>query len=71
MLFIEASAKTKEGVQCAFEELVEKVVMLAHFKYTVFDNVFKLTGSIQLADLDNMKTAGNAVRLNEASASAF
>ena len=25
MLFIEASAKTKEGVQCAFEELVEKV----------------------------------------------
>ena len=28
MLFIEASAKTKEGVQCAFEELVEKV---SHF----------------------------------------
>lgn len=26
MLFIEASAKTKEGVQCAFEELVEKVL---------------------------------------------
>lgn len=26
MLFIEASAKTKEGVQCAFEELVEKVM---------------------------------------------
>ena len=25
MLCIEASAKTKEGVQCAFEELVEKV----------------------------------------------
>lgn len=25
-LFIEASAKTKEGVQCAFEELVEKIV---------------------------------------------
>ena len=25
MLFIEASAKTKEGVQYAFEELVEKV----------------------------------------------
>ncbi len=25
MLFIEASAKTKEGVQIAFEELVEKV----------------------------------------------
>ena len=27
MLFIEASAKTKEGVQCAFEELVEKVTI--------------------------------------------
>jgi Ras-related protein Rab-18 len=26
MMFIEASAKTKEGVQCAFEELVEKVI---------------------------------------------
>jgi len=26
MLFIEASAKSKEGVQCAFEELVQKIV---------------------------------------------
>ncbi|KAL5007818.1 hypothetical protein ScPMuIL_016624 [Solemya velum] len=26
MLFIEASAKTKEGVQCSFEELVEKIL---------------------------------------------
>ena len=26
MMFIEASAKTKEGVVCAFEELVEKIV---------------------------------------------
>ena len=30
MLFIEASAKTKEGVQCAFEELVEKVNVTAY-----------------------------------------
>lgn len=26
MMFIESSAKTKEGVQCAFEELVEKII---------------------------------------------
>ncbi|KHN78665.1 Ras-related protein Rab-18 [Toxocara canis] len=26
MLFIEASAKTREGVQCAFEELIEKII---------------------------------------------
>jgi len=31
MLFIEASAKTKEGVQCAFEELVEKVMNIYIF----------------------------------------
>lgn len=26
MLFIEASAKSREGVQCAFEELVQKII---------------------------------------------
>jgi Ras-related protein Rab-18 len=26
MMFIEASAKTREGVMCAFEELVEKII---------------------------------------------
>lgn len=36
MLFIEASAKTKEGVQCAFEELVEKVISVCNFSFYVF-----------------------------------
>lgn len=31
MLFIEASAKTKEGVQIAFEELVEKVALFSSY----------------------------------------
>lgn len=31
MLFIEASAKTREGVQCAFEELIEKVSIFFQF----------------------------------------
>jgi len=35
MLFIEASAKTKEGVQCAFEELVEKVTNQVQCLYHV------------------------------------
>ncbi|VDL80778.1 unnamed protein product [Nippostrongylus brasiliensis] len=39
-LFIEASAKTKEGVQCAFEELIEKV-----------QDLFKCTKIIQTPGL--------------------
>lgn len=35
MLFIEASAKTREGVQCAFEELVEKVTLCTTCPYTI------------------------------------
>jgi hypothetical protein len=35
MLFIESSAKTKEGVQCAFEELVEKVSVLIFLRRNV------------------------------------
>lgn len=30
-LFIESSAKTKDGVQCAFEELVQKVMFFCFF----------------------------------------
>lgn len=37
-LFIEASAKTRDGVQCAFEELVHKVVIFinARLKNNLF-----------------------------------
>ncbi|KAH9370987.1 hypothetical protein HPB48_019086 [Haemaphysalis longicornis] len=35
MLFIEASAKTRDGVQCAFEELVEKMSSKVQRKVTV------------------------------------
>ncbi len=33
MLFIEASARTREGVQIAFEELVQKVVLSINDSY--------------------------------------
>jgi len=39
MLFIEASAKTKEGVQCAFEELVEKVTSFCNTPFYTVDPV--------------------------------
>ncbi len=47
MLFIEASAKTKEGVQIAFEELVEKVIfyfdflLLKNYYYFLFFRFYK------------------------------
>ena len=40
MLFIEASAKTKEGVQCAFEELVEKVNTSNVWRWRSFCNLY-------------------------------
>lgn len=36
-LFIEASAKTKDGVECAFEELVHKVMI--NVVEIIFDNI--------------------------------
>ena len=41
MLFIEASAKTKEGVQCAFEELVEKVCFHTFFSQSFSQTISK------------------------------
>ena len=43
MMFIESSAKTKEGVQTAFEELVEKIIQTPGLWETTsrHDNVFR------------------------------
>lgn len=39
-LFIESSAKTKDGVQCAFEELVQKVIKLFVLNHSKNDHNF-------------------------------
>lgn len=46
MLFIEASAKTRDGVQCAFEELVEKILQTPG----LWESTHKTRG-VQLSEL--------------------
>ncbi|XP_063074942.1 ras-related protein Rab-18-B isoform X2 [Engraulis encrasicolus] len=51
MLFIEASAKTRDGVQCAFEELVEKILQTPG----LWESSMQSQGGVQL---DQGQTAG-------------
>uniref|UniRef100_A0A8D3E4F2 RAB18A, member RAS oncogene family n=1 Tax=Scophthalmus maximus TaxID=52904 RepID=A0A8D3E4F2_SCOMX len=47
-LFIEASAKTRDGVQCAFEELVEKIIQTPG----LWQSENHSRGGVQLSDED-------------------
>ncbi|XP_051522443.1 ras-related protein Rab-18-B-like isoform X2 [Myxocyprinus asiaticus] len=53
MLFIEASAKTRDGVQCAFEELVEKILQTPG----LWESVHKIRG-VQLTELSQTGYGG-------------
>lgn len=62
-LFIEASAKTRDGVQCAFEELVQKVIerlfvylMQCAFVYVVSNSHFLRFEYVQLLIVDRFST---------------
>lgn len=46
MLFIEASAKTCDGVQCAFEELVEKILQTPG----LWESSVQSQGGVRLSD---------------------
>ncbi|XP_056628006.1 ras-related protein Rab-18a [Triplophysa dalaica] len=53
MLFIEASAKTRDGVQCTFEELVEKILQTPG----LWESVHKTRG-VQLSELSETSVGG-------------
>ncbi|KAF4106587.1 hypothetical protein G5714_012577 [Onychostoma macrolepis] len=53
MLFIESSAKTRDGVQCAFEELVEKILQTPG----LWENVHKTRG-VALSELSETGQGG-------------
>ena len=49
MMFIESSAKTREGVACAFEELVEKIIQTP----TLWEQTDQRKGGRQLKSVDD------------------
>ncbi|TRY99359.1 hypothetical protein DNTS_014898 [Danionella cerebrum] len=53
MLYIESSAKTKDGVQCAFEELVEKILQTPG----LWESIQKTRG-VPLSELSEMGQGG-------------
>lgn len=61
MMFIESSAKTKEGVACAFEELVEKVIQTPgeHNFFPVSTNKKAQQTSTSLASIIKAKIKSN------------
>ena len=64
MLFIEASAKTKEGVQIAFEELVEKVWLFFRLNENFKKILFSFLKILQTPGLWEKVSSGTNLNLN-------